>query len=290
VTVTLRHRPPYDWASILAFLAARALDGVEHVDGRRYRRTFSHDGVTGSVAVVHVAEDDCLSATIVTSNARIAPAIVARVRRVFDLDREPTAFRARFAADPRIGPMVRSRPGLRIPGGWDGFELGVRAVLGQQVTVEAGRRLGSRLAALAGRRFPADDDGPTLVFPGAAEVVAADLSTLGMPDSRRRTLKALAAAAVADPRLFEAAGALDETLARLTAIHGIGDWTAHYIALRAAREEDAFPASDIGLLRGAAVDGKRPSPVELRALAEKWRPFRAYAAQQLWAEDAARIV
>jgi AraC family transcriptional regulator of adaptative response / DNA-3-methyladenine glycosylase II len=124
------------------------------------------------------------------------------------------------------------------------------------------------------------------VFPSATQVAAADLSVLGMPKARRQTLTALAQAALADPRLFEPLATIEDTVARLCAIRGVGDWTAHYIALRAAREPDAFPSSDIGLLRGAAdPSGERPSAAQLAARAERWRPWRAYAAQHLWAAD-----
>jgi AraC family transcriptional regulator of adaptative response / DNA-3-methyladenine glycosylase II len=219
---------------------------------------------------------------------RALPAIIARVRRVFDLGADVASIGAHLAKDRLLAPLVARRPGLRVPGGWDGFELAVRAVLGQQVTVEAGRRLAMQLVQACGAAVPAQRGAPGVsrVFPGAAEVAAADLSVLGMPRSRRATLVALAEAALAEPRLFEPLATIDDTVARLCAIRGIGDWTAHYIALRAAREPDAFPASDVGLLRGAAGrKGDRPSAAELTARAERWRPWRAYAAQHLWAAD-----
>jgi AraC family transcriptional regulator of adaptative response / DNA-3-methyladenine glycosylase II len=167
-------------------------------------------------------------------------------------------------------------------------------VLGQQVTVEAGRRLAGQLVQACGgtvaagpRRAPGEP-GISRVFPTAAQVAAADLSGLGMPGARRQTLHAIALAALAEPRLFEPLATIEDTVARLCAIRGVGDWTAHYIALRAAREPDAFPASDVALLRGAADrNGVRPTPAALVARAERWRPWRAYAAQHLWTADAA---
>src|SRR6185503_14227285 len=230
-----------------------------------------------------------LAVTIRFPSVRALPAIIARVRRVFDLGADVASIGAHLAKDRLLAPLVAKRPGLRVPGGWDGFELAVRAVLGQQVTVEAGRRLALQLVHACGGQLPAPH-GPAVsrVFPSAAQVAAADLSVLGMPRARRATLAALAEAALAEPRLFEPLATVEDTVARLRAIRGIGDWTAHYIALRAAREPDAFPASDVGLLRGAAIGvGARPSPAVLQTRAETWRPWRAYAAQHLWAADAA---
>jgi AraC family transcriptional regulator of adaptative response / DNA-3-methyladenine glycosylase II len=292
VTVRLRYRPPYDWPAMLGYLRTRVIDGVEQVDGERYLRSVAHDGAHGAVEIAHLAERDSLAVTIWFPCVRALPAIVARVRRVFDLGADVASIGAHLSQDRMLAPLVARRPGLRVPGGWDGFELAVRAVLGQQVTVEAGRRLAARLVQIAGAALPAGQPGGSSVvrvFPSAAEVAAADLSALGMPASRRATLVALAEAALAEPRLFEPLATIEDTVARLCAIRGIGDWTAHYIALRAAREPDAFPASDVGLLRSAADrNGIRPSAAELLARAERWRPWRGYAAQHLWLADAAQ--
>ncbi len=293
VTVRLRYRPPYDWAAMLAHLRLRTIDGVEAVDGQRYLRTLAHEGQIGTVEIVHLAEAGCVAATIRFRSVRALPAVVARVRRVFDLGADVVAIGAHLARDPALAPFVSERPGLRAPGGWEGFELAARAVLGQQVSLEAGRQLGGKLARLCGTSLPrgaSSDPALTLTFPTAAQVVAADLRPLPMPSARKVALRALAQAALDDPLLFEPLETIELTVARLRSIRGIGDWTAHYIALRAAREPDAFPASDIGLLRGAAGrDGTRPSPAQLLARAEQWRPWRAYAAQHLWAADAARV-
>jgi AraC family transcriptional regulator of adaptative response / DNA-3-methyladenine glycosylase II len=289
VTVRLRYRPPYDWPAMLAFFRARAIDGVERVDGERYVRSVTEGGAAGIVEIAHVPERDSLAVTLRLPGVRARPAIVARVRRVFDLGADVASITAHLARDRLLAPLVARRPGLRVPGGWDGFELAVRAILGQQVSVEAARRLASQLVALCGAVVPdrQREPGVSRVFPGPAELAAADLSALGMPAARRVALVAMAEAALAEPRLFEPLATIEDTVARLRAIRGVGDWTAHYIALRAAREPDAFPASDVGLLRGAAAPGgARPSPAALAARAERWRPWRAYAAQHLWAADA----
>lgn len=291
VIVRLRYRPPYDWPFMLAYLKARAIPGIETVTQDCYARTIDLDGQFGTVEIRHEPAQSNLAATIRFPCVRALPAIIARIRRVFDLSADVATIGAHLSQDPRLAPLIARRPGLRAPGGWDGFELAMRAILGQQVTVTAGRQLAGKLVRLCGRKLPAaaqSDPALAMIFPTPAEVVAADLSTLGMPNARRLTLSHMAQAALNDPDLFRAGGNIEETIARLCAIKGIGDWTAHYIALRVVRETDAFPASDIGILRGATLPGgTRPSPKELLQMAETWRPWRAYAAQHLWAADEA---
>jgi AraC family transcriptional regulator of adaptative response / DNA-3-methyladenine glycosylase II len=290
VSVRLRYRPPYDWNALLGFFRARAVEGVERVDAERYARTLCHEGELGTLEIRHVPSDRALVATIRFPNVRALPAIVARIRRQFDLAADLVTIGARLAEDPWLAPLVAARPGLRSAGAWDGFELGVRAILGQQVSVVAARRLNAELVRSCNRRVPGEAAGPglTLVFPSPDDVLAADLSRLPVPGARRRALVHLAEAVRADPALFEPRPTIDETVARLTAVTGIGEWTAQYIALRAARDPDAFPASDLGLQRAAALElGERPSAKVLLGHAERWRPFRAYAAEHLWAADAA---
>ncbi|HEX5042921.1 MAG TPA: AlkA N-terminal domain-containing protein [Candidatus Polarisedimenticolaceae bacterium] len=255
---------------MLAFLAARAVEGVERVEHGRYRRTLP----VGWIEVAHLPE---ASSLLVTGTDPAAEA--GRVGALFGLEADPEATGAHLARDPLLAPLVAARPGLRVPGGWDGFEVAMRAVLGQQVSVAAARRLLGSLVRLCGGAG----------FPTPGRVHEADLSLLGMPGARRVTLRAVARAALDDPLLFTRKGSVEETVARLREIPGVGEWTAQYIALRAAREPDAFPASDLGLLRGAAGQGARPTPAQLLARAERWRPYRAYAAQHLWTEDAARM-
>ncbi|MGA7123042.1 MAG: AlkA N-terminal domain-containing protein [Polyangiaceae bacterium] len=290
VTVRLRYRPPYDWDSVLTHLRARAIGGVERVDDQGYARTVLEDGHPSTVTVEHLPDCHSLAATIRSPSVRVLPAIIARVRRLFDLGADVAGIGEHLAGDPLLAPLVAARPGLRIPGSWDGFELAVRAILAQQVTVLAARRLVEQLARSCGTPMAPEqrtDPGLTLLFPSAAQVARADLGALAMPEARRRALIAIAHAALADPRLFDPLETVEKTVARLRMIRGVGDWTAHYIALRAGCEPDAFPSSDVGLLRAAQADGPRPTPAELYARAERWRPWRAYAAQHLWTADAA---
>jgi AraC family transcriptional regulator of adaptative response / DNA-3-methyladenine glycosylase II len=293
VTLRLRYRPPYDWESMLAFLRARAIPRVEVVEGGRYMRTVEIDGVLGSIEVTHLPERQSLGVSIRFPDVRLLPAIVARVRRLFDLGADIETIGDHLSGDPVLARLVAQRPGLRAPGGWDGFEIAVRAVLGQQITVVAARRLAGQLVALHGRTVPKSfliHPDLARVFPTAKRLASPAVIGLGMPGARLAALKAVAGAAVADPNLFRPFGSIEETVARLRTIRGIGEWTAQYIALRAIREMDAFPATDIGLLRSvASMDGEKTTPANLLSRAESWRPWRAYAAQHLWAADGSAL-
>jgi AraC family transcriptional regulator, regulatory protein of adaptative response / DNA-3-methyladenine glycosylase II len=283
VTVHLRYRPPYDWDAMLAYLEARAIEGVERVRDGRYRRTLAEGEGTGRVEIGHLPQIQSLEATIRLSQLSALPKIVARIRRLFDLQADVATISSHLGRDPLLAPLVTARAGLRVPGAWDGFEVGVRAILGQQVSVSAARSLAGRLVTLAGRRIEPPEDDLRFLFPTPIELAAANLTTLGMPAARRKALTTLARAAVADPHLFEPRATGDETVAELSSLTGIGEWTAQYVAMRAAHEPDAFPASDAALLHSVARLSKaRTSPAELRARAEAWRPWRAYAAQHLW--------
>jgi AraC family transcriptional regulator, regulatory protein of adaptative response / DNA-3-methyladenine glycosylase II len=283
VTVHLRYRAPYDWSAMLAYLEARAIEGVERVREGRYRRTLAEGEGTGWVEIGHLPESQSLEATIRLSHLSALPKIVARVRRLFDLQADAATIATHLGRDPLLAPLVRARAGLRVPGAWDGFEVGVRAIVGQQVSVSAARGLAAQLVRLAGRRIELSEDDLHFLFPNPSELATADLTRLGMPAARRQALTTLARAAIADPHLFEPRATSDETVAELASLAGVGEWTAQYVAMRAAHEPDAFPASDAALLRSVShLTGARPSPTELRQRAEAWRPWRAYAAQHLW--------
>ena len=283
------YRPPYDWNSILEFLRARAIAGIEVVEESRYSRTFEIAGDSGILEVSNHPELNQLRIAIEFSNVRALPAISRRVSRVFDTGANIQAVTRHLAQDHFLAPMLAKRPGLRTPGGWDGFELAVRAILGQQITVEGARGLAARLTSRYGRPLSGpvgSHTGLTHLFPSAPALAAADLTNIGMPRARAAAICALAAATAENPRLFDRAQSLESAVDKLRALPGIGEWTAQYIALRALREPDAFPASDLGLLRGLGGREKKATPAELLARAERWRPWRAYAAQHLWANDA----
>lgn len=286
VVILLPYRPPYDWPAMLAFLRARAIPGVETVTRDGYARTIEIGGAHGTVAVRPTALN-ALRATIQFPQLSALPTIVARLRRVFDLVADPEVIGAHLAEDPALAPLVAARPGLRVAGAWDGFELAVRALLGQQITVTAAVGLAGKLVATYGKPLTGairGFDGLTHVFPGPERLAEDDLSGLGLTRARAAALGSLARAVIADPELFGPRRSLDEAIVKLRALPGVGEWTAQYIAMRELREPDAFPAGDIGLLRALTdSEGKRLTSGELLAMAERWRPWRAYAAQHLWA-------
>ncbi len=283
IVLLLRYQPPYDWPSMLEFLRRRAIPGIETVTADRYARSLDLDGVQGTVAVER-GDGNALRASVRFPRLSALPVIIARLRRVFDLAADPLAITAHLAKDPTLAPLVEARPGLRVPGAWDGFELAIRAVLGQQITVAAAVRLAGRLVAAYGEPLAEPDGDMTHVFPQPDALVAADLGSLGMPRTRAATLSAVAAAALADRHIFDATLGLDAAVRRLRDIRGIGEWTAQYIALRQLREPDAFPAADIVLLRAMAErEGQGRSASQLLDRAKPWQPWRAYAAQHLWA-------
>lgn len=285
-TVRLSIQSPYDWSAALEFLARRAVDGVEQVEAEVYRRAIRCDGQAGTLEIVHNPAPSELVVTIRSLPAIAVQTAAARVRRMFDLDADLQTIGTHLARDPTMAPLVAARPALRVLRGWDGFEVATRTVIGQQVTVARARQLNGILVERCGSSLgDAAANGLRRLFPTPRELLDADLSSMGMPGARVAALRNVAAAALNAPRLFEATRSVEETVARLRAIPGIGDWTAHYIAMRACGEPDAFPASDVGLLRGAADAGRRPTPADLLARAEAWRPWRAYAAHQLWAAD-----
>ncbi|EJL34507.1 adenosine deaminase [Caulobacter sp. AP07] len=285
IVLTLRYRPPYDWDGMLAFLAMRAIPGVEVVRDGVYRRAIALDGAAGTIAVRPIG-DDRLSVAVRFPRPSALPRILARVRGVFDLSADPVGIGEVLSRDPDLAAMVAARPGLRVPGAWDGFELAVRAILGQQITVVAARKLAGDLVAVHGEPLAAPwaEPGLTHTFPAAARLADADLTGMKMPGARIRCLSAMARAIADDPNLLSPNAGLDDMVKRLRALPGVGEWTAQYIAMRQLREPDAFPAADVALMRALTdADGVRPTAEQLLARAEAWRPWRAYAALHLWA-------
>ncbi|QAX86532.1 3-methyladenine DNA glycosylase 2 [Pseudomonas sp. DTU12.3] len=279
--LALEYQPPYDWAAMLGFLAARAVVGMESVVDGVYSRSIGLKGVHGTVSIWQEA-GDALQVELDFPDPAALPEIVARLRRMFDLDADLALMQAHLANDPLLTRLIAESPGLRIPGAWDGLELAFRAVLGQQITVVAAIRLAGKLVAQYGAPLESTVPGLTHVFPETHVLAVADLAALGMPKSRGRTLSGVAQALLEEPSLFEPNR--EDGVARLLALHGIGEWTAQYIALRQLRDMDGFPHGDVGLLRALEVlEGQRPTARELAVRAEVWRPYRGYAAQVLWA-------
>jgi len=280
VTAPLRlgYQPPFGWAAILGFLGPLAIAGVERVDGAVYSRCFRHRGEQCRIAV----RDDPRAHRLVVEVEGTADrrAIARRLRRAFDLDADPRAIGTVLRIDPLLAPLVAARPGLRVPGCLDPFELAVRAVLGQQISVVGARTIAGRIAARWGTALPGSD---LRLFPDAVDLAGADLTTVGVMPARARTLTTLSRVVADSPGFFDRASRA--VRADLMALRGIGPWTAQYVGLRALGDRDAFPESDLGLLKAAAEGASRPTPKALARRAEAWRPYRAYAALHLWNAD-----
>lgn len=293
-SVALPFTGTYDWPQMTDWLSARAIPGVEAVtsDGR-YVRSIALRGATGTITVRAQHFASALDASICFAHPAAVSQIAARVGRIFDVDADLETIAHHLGADPRLAPLLAQRPGVRVPGAWDGYEVAVRAVLGQQISVRAATGLAARLAERFGDPLPATqrtrDADVHLVFPRPEQLADADIARLGMPAARANAIRAVARAAAGDPQYFEPSLDLEASIERLRALPGVGEWTAHYIAMRALREPDAFPAADVGLMRALTpASGKRPTAREVARIAEGWRPWRAYAALHLWAADAAR--
>ncbi|PRY00511.1 DNA-3-methyladenine glycosylase 2 [Allonocardiopsis opalescens] len=274
LSLRLAYRPPFDAAALLDFLAARAIPGVEEVSPNRYARTIATPGGPGTLELLPDPGAPQIVLRLAVPDLRGTPQVVAACRALFDLCADPATVAGVLGADPALAPLVAARPGLRVPGAYDGFELAVRAVLGQQVSVAAARTLAGRLVAATGTPLPEPVGTLTHVFPTADALAGADLDHVGLTGARRRTLRALAEA-VADGGLHLDSGAdVAATTAALEELPGIGPWTSGYIAMRALRDPDAFPGTDLVLRRAMESAGITTT--------EPWRPWRAYAALHLW--------
>ncbi len=281
VQLRLPYRPPYDFAAMAAFHARRALPGVERVDDSGYHRTIIVDGEPGSFSVMPIAGDDALCVRIRGVRTRSLGVVAARVRRMFDVDADPRAIAQTLRRDALLKPLLRRWPGQRVPGAWDGFEIAVRAVLGQQVSVAAARTLAVRVVRAFGAPLVTGVDGLDAAFPPPTALLDAPLETLGITRARAATIRALAKACCAGSVGFGIEQTRADFVERLCALPGIGAWTAEYVCMRALSQPDAFPAADL-VLRKMAGDGVPVTTRELSALADAWRPWRAYAVLLLW--------
>jgi AraC family transcriptional regulator of adaptative response / DNA-3-methyladenine glycosylase II len=282
LSLRLPFRPPLDWEAMLRYFDARAIAGVECVDGDTYRRTVVIDGDPGVLELSPGGADHLvLRAHLPHWEGLIH--VAQRARRIFNLDADVQAATRKLDGDPIVGPMAGVRPGLRPPGTWDPFETGVRAIIGQRVSVSGAGTITARLVARHGT--PVAGLLPlrlTHAFPSPSALAVADLGGLGLTSSRQAAVTAFARAVADGAVHLDRARTLDRLVNSLTAIPGIGPWTAHYLALRMG-EPDAFPASDLGLRRSLSRAVRRPvTPNEADRMAERWRPWRAHAAIHLW--------
>lgn len=273
----LAFRPPYDWDALIAFLLPRAIPGVETISRRSYHRTITLGGAHGFIEVSPLGNAAALQVRVFFPDSRALLDILERVRRMFDLGADPGEIARLLRRDPWLAQSVSEHPGLRVPGCWDGFEMAVRAVLGQQVTVRGATTLAARLAERYGR-----PTGHGLLFPAAEALARADYRGIGLTTRQGKTLQALAQAAGSGAVSFDGSANLETFVSSMADIPGIGEWTAHYVAMRALGEPDAFPSSDLVLLRAVARRERGVKAKALRERAEAWRPWRSYAAMHLW--------
>lgn len=279
----LAYRPPYDFDAMLAFLRDRAVGGIESADDASYVRTIAvRRGETthaGRVTVRHHARRHSLRVLLSPSLARVVPAVLGRVRHAFDLAADPHEIGA------TLGELARAHPGLRVPGTFDGFELAVRAIVGQQISVKGARTLLGRLVAAHGTAIDPGSDGPARLFPTAEAIAAlppAELVRIGLVTARARAVRALAVAVASGDLALEPGVDVEATMRSLVALPGIGEWTASYVALRALRWPDAFLAGDLVIRRALGVT----TAARAEAMAAAWRPWRAYATMHLWKREA----
>jgi AraC family transcriptional regulator of adaptative response / DNA-3-methyladenine glycosylase II len=278
----LAYRAPLAREALLAFLAFRATPGVEEVVGDMYRRAVSIDGRGGVLTARLPADRDEVEVELDETLEGVRERVLEGARRIFDVAADPGAIDAALSGDPRLRPLIEQLPGLRVPGAIDGFEIAVRAILGQQISVVAARTITGRLALMTGEPLIEVVGSIGVAFPRPEAVASSSLAGLGVPASRSATLKALAQA-VCDGELDLSASAdRDATRAALLAIRGVGPWTADYVAMRGLGDRDAFLPSDLVVRQ---VLGNADGPVSVREAEERsqaWRPWRAYAVAHLW--------
>lgn len=279
----LSYRAPWTWQQFHQHFSLRLLPAVERLTPHSYSRNFRQGDVSGWLRVRPLADEAALELSLGPCPACLVQPLVRRVRRMFDLDADPLGIARHFAADPLLGPLVARNPGLRLPTAFDPFEQGVRAIIGQQVTVKAAVTITGRLVERLGEPLAAAlEAGPLRLFPTPEAIAGATLDGIGMPGKRVQCLQGFAAAVAAGDLRLHAEDGAEALVERLCALPGIGPWTAEYIALRAFGEPDAFPASDLGLLKAPLWGPDGIDARELKARAEAWRPWRAYAAVHLW--------
>jgi DNA-3-methyladenine glycosylase II len=292
IKLELPFKAPFDWPRTLRFFAGRATPGVEAIEEGAYRRAIEWAGDSGTLQVTLHPRKRCIVATIDGAAARHADALAAPISRMFDLQADPRAIGASLSADPWLAPLVDAAPGLRVPGAWSGFELVVRAIVGQQVSVKAATTIIGRLVERAGKRI---EDHPhertAWRFPTPAALASADLAQIGMPGKRVAALQGFAQAVATGTVPLDDPAADTATLrTALLALPGIGPWTVEYVAMRAWRDPDAWPAWDLVLMQSiAARDPALVRPTQQRARTDAWRPWRAYAAMHLWNEVTDRM-
>ena len=287
LTVRLPYRRPFDWSALVGFLRGRATPGVEQVVDDRYLRTVLVEDESGVIECRHNEDAGTVSLSLHGLTTSGMFGIVQQVREMLDLDAPSNDIEELLRSDDKLRQLLQKRSGIRVPGSWDGFELTVRAILGQQVSVKAATTLAGRIAQRYGTalRMPPSLAGRELdlsrTFPQPQKLARARLNDMGLVTSRAETIRRVARAVIRGELNFDTAQDPDDFCRSMVSIRGIGDWTAQYVAMRALKHPDAFPAADLGLQKALSRQS-RVNAATLLSRAESWRPWRAYAAMLLW--------
>lgn len=281
VSLKMPYRPPLDWARAIAWMQHRAIQGVEVIEHDVYRRTISVGGSVGTMSIHPTPSEPHLILQVSLPAQVPLIGVVDRARRVFDLGADPLAIADALGRDRILGRTVRARPGMRVPGAWDPFEVAVRAVLGQQISVRAATTLTARLVRSFGKPLDQQSEGLTHLFPSPEVLADADIGSIGTTKAVAGTIRGIAAAVIDGDLRFDGSLPLEDFVEHFTSLPGVGPWTAQYVAMRGLGDPDAFPSSDL-VLRKAMGNGSPMPARDLERISEAWRPWRSYAAMYLW--------
>ncbi|MEW6981530.1 DNA-3-methyladenine glycosylase 2 family protein [Colwelliaceae bacterium 6471] len=285
VTVLLPYRPPFDWSLMLGFFRHRQMPHVEQIDETHYRRTFSLGTITGWLEVGHHKTKNALELTVSMSDYQLLNQVIMRVKRMFDLDADMTSIHQHFSCNAILANVINHCPGLRLPGCWDIFEFSIRAILGQQISVRAATTYADRIAARYGNSAHNNPFNLQTTFPTIEELNEADFAEMGLTNARIATLQTWLNFYQHNSDIFSHYQSIEQLEQTLTELKGIGPWTVNYIAMRGLSDPDAFPSADLGIIKALSTTANtsvKSNNKQILAMAEQWRPWRAYAAIYLW--------
>jgi AraC family transcriptional regulator of adaptative response / DNA-3-methyladenine glycosylase II len=293
VTILLPYKAPFDWPLMLSFFRSRKMSNIEDISTEHYFRTVELEDCRGWIKVTHHQDKSALNLTVKLSDYSFLNQIIARVRRMFDLDADMQLIHQHLITNPKLALVIEQFPGLRLPGCWDIFEFSIRAILGQQISVKGATTLAQRIAEKYGDNV-VDIEQPENInvvkyFPSVAALMNVDYQEIGLTRSRIATLQTWVAYFQEHNSIFTKGLTIEELEARLTKLKGIGPWTVNYIGMRGLSDPDAFPSADLGIIKALTIDKIKPKNKSILALAECWRPWRAYAAIYLWQSLAPKI-
>lgn len=281
-TVLLPYRPPFDWHLMLTFFQNRQINRMELVTAESYHRSISFEDCSGWLAVTHHKTKPALVMKVSLSKVKYLNTVIARIRRMFDLDADMSLIHNALGNHPTLKATIEKYPGLRLPGCWDTFEFSIRAILGQQISVKAATTLAKRIVETYGTVLPQVPEEYASTFPTIAKLVTANFEGLGLTNTRIATLQRWVKYYQENQDAIENYTSLEILEKELCAIKGIGPWTVNYLAMRGLSDPDAFPSADLGIIKALTIGDEKPSNKQIQALAESWRPWRAYSAIYLW--------